>query len=205
MSDFLSCYSIQNWLESCPQGYLDGMQYGHAPEERESELILTSDTLREDAIRAIGRILRDRAKDQDEVHVLLGDMNTENRDGPGTQALLDLDFILPDLGPTALSGDKWYDQITFVGPQDESHLINKGVIPWQEAVFTDNEAADYEKIAMDIRTGADAGKPYANWPAEYPSWRTHEMSDHLPVWIEIEVDYSNAYLRRIGDMAPSAG
>jgi len=51
MSDFLSGYSIQNWLEACPQGYLEGTQYGHPPGEGESELILGSTALREDAIQ----------------------------------------------------------------------------------------------------------------------------------------------------------
>ncbi len=51
MSDFLAAYSIQNWLESCPQGYLEGTEYGHLPEENESEAILTNERLREEAIR----------------------------------------------------------------------------------------------------------------------------------------------------------
>ena len=51
MSDFLSAYSIQGWLESCPQGYLAGTEYGHAPNEREPVAILGNPTLREDAIR----------------------------------------------------------------------------------------------------------------------------------------------------------
>jgi hypothetical protein len=51
MSDFLDAYSIQNWLESCPQGYLDGTLYGHPPEEREPELLFENDLLREEAIR----------------------------------------------------------------------------------------------------------------------------------------------------------
>jgi hypothetical protein len=51
MSDFLSAYSIQNWLESCPQGYLMGTEYGHAPDESEIALILANDVLREDAVR----------------------------------------------------------------------------------------------------------------------------------------------------------
>ena len=33
MADFLAAYSIQNWLESCPQGYLGGTEYGHQPGE----------------------------------------------------------------------------------------------------------------------------------------------------------------------------
>jgi len=51
MSDFLSGYSIQNWLESCPQGYLDGTVYGHAPGDKEPELFLENPVLLENAIR----------------------------------------------------------------------------------------------------------------------------------------------------------
>jgi rubrerythrin len=52
MADFLAAYSIQNWLESCPQAYLEGTEYGHQPGEREPGLILENETLREEAIRA---------------------------------------------------------------------------------------------------------------------------------------------------------
>ena len=51
MSDFLSMYSIQHWLESCPQGYLEGTAYGHAPDAYEPEPLLQDDLLREQAIR----------------------------------------------------------------------------------------------------------------------------------------------------------
>ncbi|MEX2208366.1 MAG: ferritin-like domain-containing protein [Myxococcota bacterium] len=51
MADFLSAYSIQNWLESCPQAYLEGTEYGHAPGEREPETLMGNSLLREDAIR----------------------------------------------------------------------------------------------------------------------------------------------------------
>lgn len=51
MADFLSAYSVQNWLESCPQGYLTGTDYGHEPGEREPALLLENPVLLEDAIR----------------------------------------------------------------------------------------------------------------------------------------------------------
>ena len=35
MTDFLSGYSIQSWLESAPQGYLMKTEYGHEQGERE--------------------------------------------------------------------------------------------------------------------------------------------------------------------------
>ena len=51
MADFLSAYSIQTWLESCPQGYLEGTVYGHQPGESEVELLKSNEVLHEDAIR----------------------------------------------------------------------------------------------------------------------------------------------------------
>jgi len=52
MSDFLSAYSIQNWLESCPQGYLEGTEFGHQPGEKEPELLIDNDLLHVETIRA---------------------------------------------------------------------------------------------------------------------------------------------------------
>jgi len=52
MADFLSAYSIQTWLESCPQGYLEDTEYGHAAGEREPDEVLANKVLNEEAIRA---------------------------------------------------------------------------------------------------------------------------------------------------------
>lgn len=52
MSDFLNAYSIQRWLESCPQGYLEETVFGHAADEGEPGLFLDNAVLREDAIRS---------------------------------------------------------------------------------------------------------------------------------------------------------
>jgi hypothetical protein len=51
MADFLSGYSIQRWLEMCPQGYLEDTVYGHGPDEKEPEILVDNEDLREDAIR----------------------------------------------------------------------------------------------------------------------------------------------------------
>ena len=51
MTDFLNAYSVQHWLESCPQGYLEDTEYGHDPGQREPDAILQDDFLRERAIR----------------------------------------------------------------------------------------------------------------------------------------------------------
>jgi hypothetical protein len=52
MADFLSMYSIQHWLESCPQGYLQNTEFGRGAGEHEPELLLGDSLLREQAIGA---------------------------------------------------------------------------------------------------------------------------------------------------------
>lgn len=50
MSQFLDAYSIQYWLESCPQGYLEETEYGHKPGEKEPDVLLQDPLLREQAM-----------------------------------------------------------------------------------------------------------------------------------------------------------
>ena len=57
MADILGTYSIQSWLESCPQGYLAGTVDGHGPFEREPEPILGNEVLRELEIRTTVQIV----------------------------------------------------------------------------------------------------------------------------------------------------
>lgn len=57
MADFLSQYSIQRWLEMCPQGYLDGTVYGHDPGETEAEEIMEHESLREASIQVTVQLI----------------------------------------------------------------------------------------------------------------------------------------------------
>lgn len=50
MTEFLKDYSIQKWLTSCPQGYLEGTEYGHEPGQSEPDLLLKDPFMREQAI-----------------------------------------------------------------------------------------------------------------------------------------------------------
>jgi hypothetical protein len=51
MAEFLSQYSIQRWMEMCPQGYLEDTVYGHEPDATEPDALLADDDEREAAIR----------------------------------------------------------------------------------------------------------------------------------------------------------
>jgi len=51
MNSTIGDFSIQRWLETCPQAYLQGTVYGHELGATESPEILNNPILREDAIR----------------------------------------------------------------------------------------------------------------------------------------------------------
>ena len=61
MTQFLAQYSIQRWMEMCPQGYLEDTVYGHEPSEHEPEQLLEDDDEREAAIRTtVGLVVGER-------------------------------------------------------------------------------------------------------------------------------------------------
>jgi 1,2-phenylacetyl-CoA epoxidase catalytic subunit len=57
MADFLAGYSVQKWLESCPQGYLEDTVYGHGADEREPEEALRNEVLHEQQIRTTVQLI----------------------------------------------------------------------------------------------------------------------------------------------------
>lgn len=147
--------------------------------------------LRAEEISAISEVLAKRSEKTGEVWVLLGDMNIEDVDDDIMAAMTAEGLHVPLFGATNLGGTKHFDQIAFTQEDVKTRLIRKGSFDWRDAVFRPQDAAHYKSHAEAMR-----GEPYANWDKSYKSWTTHEMSDHLPIWAEIEVDYSDDYLRR---------
>lgn len=39
-------------------------------------------------------------------------------------------------------------------------------------------------------------KTLADFRSGFNTWSTHQMSDHMPIWLELETDYSDQYLQR---------
>jgi len=61
MAEFLAQYSIQRWMEMCPQGYLEDTVYGHDAGAAEPEMLLADDDEREAAIRTtVGLVVGER-------------------------------------------------------------------------------------------------------------------------------------------------
>jgi len=57
MSNFLDAYSIQYWLESCPQAYLENTEFGHLPGEQEPSQLVEDPVLREQALRVTAQLV----------------------------------------------------------------------------------------------------------------------------------------------------
>jgi len=178
--------------------------------------------LRASEIRVIAHTLVKRAKSEDQVHIFLGDMNIEKEDDEVMQALKNSKLTVPDFGPTNMNGDKWFDQMAFTAKgkaERKTRLLRHGKFDWRHAVFGPHPTEEapklskkdqkngknrfsaeellkhYEKKVEKIRK-AYGKEPYKNWSKSYKKWTTFEMSDHLPIWMELEIDYSDKYLSR---------
>ncbi|WP_062387157.1 endonuclease/exonuclease/phosphatase family protein [Demequina iriomotensis] len=150
-------------------------------------------------IDAVAGLLAARARERDawsRAMVLLGDFNIFSTDDATFGALTRHGFEVPTELVAAASNagrDRHFDQIAFL--RDPERLVGTGragVFDYYQSVFTEQDLAD---VYTDLRTAS--GERPAD-PRRYylTQWRTHQMSDHLPLWCEITIDFSAAYLER---------
>jgi endonuclease/exonuclease/phosphatase family metal-dependent hydrolase len=155
-------------------------------------------------IRTIASFLAKRAQKEDLSYILLGDFNIVGVGDATMKALEDNGFTVPDSikqHPSDLGGTKHYDQIAFslqLSP-DMTVFSDKeqraGAFDFTESVFTEEESDDYRPYfpAKNVqgKTEEEVRKYYLK------TWRTFQMSDHLPLWTELKVDFSDRYLERL--------
>ena len=108
-----------------------------------------------------------------------------------------------------LRGDKHYDQIALKVKQKQLEIGASGVFRFAQSVFRDHDddfLAYFDKMPADKRDfldrGAHAGeRRSAAEQRDYylDDWRTWQMSDHLPMWVQLKVDFTDAYL---GSLTP---
>ncbi len=143
---------------------------------------------------------RAKSPDGEPDHViLLGDFNIFNQTGDKTSLALEkAGFVVPKEitslpAGSNLQADKYYDQIAFLDPRGFLRRKTKaGVFDFQTAVYGKDDHASY---AEDMKeTDGVKFKKAADKAKHYNSWRTFQMSDHLPLWIELDMDFSEGYL-----------
>ena len=132
--------------------------------------------------------------------ILLGDLNFDHPDAPETKVAIEHGFSFPGnlkAAPTNIARSKPYDQIML--SWDDKHsppcVSGYGVYDYYTVVYRLDDYSLYKSEVERVRrdknkqtrnskeiTEDSLKKEYRNY------WRSHQMSDHLPKWIEL--DYS---------------
>jgi len=135
------------------------------------------------------RLLQERMKSKDRWAlntILLGDFNVFSTKDKTFLALEKNKFKIPaSLRGTYSNAaqDKPFDQIAFLaGDVDwQMDVLKSGTFPFFKHVYRDADWKSY------LPNGTEK---------EYKQWRTFKMSDHLPLWVELHVDFGTDYLKR---------
>jgi endonuclease/exonuclease/phosphatase family metal-dependent hydrolase len=123
--------------------------------------------------------------------ILLGDFNIFKREDSTMEAITSQGFTVPKplwelkTGSNALK-NKFYDQIAVKTNYNNFEATDKaGIFDLYDVVYRNDEVDLYAE-----ELGEKAGdKKY------FDMWRTFQMSDHLPMWVEIKIDHTDSYLK----------
>lgn len=139
--------------------------------------------------------------------ILVGDFNIFSYESEAFGKLLEAGFEIPEahrVVNTNAKKDRPYDQIAFRIQKDRLGWTQQaGVFDFFKYVFTEGDEKLYAKAMGEpyekIQSGKNKGKERTakQRTAYYKTyWRTHQMSDHLPRWVELKIDFSKRYLER---------
>ena len=158
-------------------------------------------------IRALARFLADRSEGDDvwsRNMILLGDFNIFSPHNQTFREIIDAGFTVPkplQSLPSNISGTgRHYDQIAFkctreMAPTEEERC---GVLDLFSVLYRDEDEATYapEMGQAYLKTSRGEVRDAAQRRRYYHAWRTFQLSDHLPMWAEVQIDFGAEYLRR---------
>ncbi len=151
-------------------------------------------------IKCIAKFLTERQKKEKTNYVLLGDFNVPKVDDDYMKALENGGFYIPNAikkHPTDLGGTKHYDQIAFNLKLTKTMTLFKekiqkaGAFDFTKSVHTKDDWEIY-KPDFEEKCEDKSEKGIRDHYIRYH--RTYRMSDHLPLWVELNVDFSEQYL-----------
>lgn len=148
-------------------------------------------------INDIAAFLNKRAKKEKSNHIILGDFNITGvgLDDPTMNALLENKFNIPETIQilTNLTTNSLrtmpYDQIAYLDQtgfiEFKSNDNSAGILDYYQTVFREEDESVYSKDWKNTKLRS------------YKEWKTYQMSDHLPMWVEFNVDFSERYLNKL--------
>jgi hypothetical protein len=149
-------------------------------------------------IKSIAKLLGAKAKDYIRVErqisyspenlLLLGDFNIAKHSHATYDALTkEGGFVIPkelqELPGSNVAKDKFYDQIAFYGKIEGIKPAQAGIFDFFEYVY--NDEAAYTASMKETKAKS------------FKDWRTYQMSDHLIMWAQFEVDRTDVYLNEV--------
>ena len=140
-----------------------------------------------------------------ENYIILGDFNVVSPEHKTMQALKSNGFVVPeaiDGKKVRKLGDHFYDQIAVRVKDPRFKVLGGGLLRMFDEVFTDADEAIYAPLMPKKDPEKDPAWTAKDQAALYKKWRTWQMSDHHPLWIEIATDFSDDYLGTIAGAAP---
>ncbi|MCF0185248.1 MAG: endonuclease/exonuclease/phosphatase family protein [Bacteroidaceae bacterium] len=177
--------------------------YGDESKEKNEEGVVAR---RINEINAIASNLLARQKKEDISYILLGDFNIPDTKGKYFNALVNdpkKGFFIPNeiqKHPTDLGQVSHYDQIAFKLKLEQSMVLYKdgeqraGAFNFTKSVYRHSEECSDWEIYRDLYDPKHE-KTEKQAITSYKKKRTWQMSDHLPLWAELKVDFSDEYLK----------
>lgn len=135
--------------------------------------------------------INEKGKNEADNMFILGDFNIEDTEAATYAAATSNKFKIPssilkgNLPGSNQSQNKIYDQILYYSKYKNIEFNKAGVYNLYNAVFNDFDL--YED-----RITEHYGKKLAK--NKFTDFRSYQMSDHLPLWIEMKTDLADAYL-----------
>jgi len=154
---------------------------------------------------------------QAENYILLGDFNVVSPEHETMKALKEHGFTVPD----AIDRDKiiatepestlahrphFYDQIAVRVTDPRFQVLGGDMVNIYDYVYRDDDIDCYTtdldqaraRVGKTKGAGSDGEPPTGGAEVDplafYHRWRTWQMSDHLPLWVEIKTDFTRDYL-----------
>lgn len=133
--------------------------------------------------------------------VLLGDFNIFTPSDKTFKALVKAGFFIPEQLqqlPSNIDQSKHYDQMAFISHAYDPEMVKDSLTRCKAGVFNFFESVYRDEDEKMYRTEMGEGyKQARNQTAYYRQWRTFHISDHLPMWLELPIDFGKEYLERI--------
>lgn len=140
--------------------------------------------------------------------VLLGDFNVFATKDQTFKAIEKNFFIPPQFKELTsnASRNRHFDQMGFTSRAFDADYVREhlktfpaGVFDFFNHVYTDEEEKLYAPQIGQAYKVNKRGEPRTDRQKRnyYRQWRTFQMSDHFPMWIELKVDYGKPYLESI--------